>query len=201
MIWLVRHGETEFNRDTRLQGRVDSPLTEFGLAQAGQVGRWFAGRVADPAGWTICASPLGRTRRTAAIIAEAAGLGHRLIVDDRLIELSIGAWEGKTRAELEALRPEFAGQPFFMRSPDGEPWDSAAGRIGAWLAEWAERADHDVIAVSHAGAGKVLRAVYLGLSLDEARALDVPQDAVFRLHGGAVDRFDCAPLPSAPAQA
>lgn len=199
MIWLVRHGETEFNRDTRLQGRIDSPLTALGLEQAAQVGRWFAGRVTDPARWTLCASPLGRARRTAAIIAKAAGLTDRVMVDERLVELSIGSWEGKTRAELEALRPEFAGQPFFMRSPDGESWESAAGRIGAWLAEWAERADHDVIAVSHAGAGKVLRAVYLGLSRDEARELETPQDAVYRLHAGRADRFDCAPLPSQAA--
>jgi len=198
MIWLVRHGETEFNRDNRLQGRIDSPLTALGLEQAGKVGRWFAGRIAAPSGWTICASPLGRTRRTATIIAEAAGLEGRLLIDERLIELSIGSWEGKTRTELEALRPEFAGQPFFMRSPDGEPWDSVAGRVGDWLAEWAER-DEDVIAVSHAGAGKALRAIYLGLSLDEARALETPQDAVFRLHGGRIDRFDCVPLPSEPA--
>ena len=193
MIWLARHGETHFNREQRLQGRIDSPLTDEGLDQARSVASWLAARIADPGRWNISASPLGRAQATAAIIAETTGL--RVVTDPRLMELSIGSWEGKTRDELEALHPEFAGQPCFMRAPDGEPWADASGRIGAWLAEWAER-DDDVIAVSHAGAGKVLRALYLGLDLDAARALDVPQDAVFALHGGRMQRFDCAPLPS-----
>jgi probable phosphoglycerate mutase len=195
VIWLVRHGETHFNREQRLQGRIDSALTELGLQQAALVGRWFAGRTSDPERWRVVASPLGRAAATARIIAGACGLA--VTEDARLIELSIGAWEGRTRTELEALRPDLAGQPFFMRSPDGETWADVSARVGAWLAECAERDDLDVIAVSHAGAGKALRALYLGLSLDEARALDTPQDAVFRLHGGRMERFDCASLASA----
>src|SRR5580704_8037983 len=97
MIYLARHGQTEFNRDGRLQGRIDSPLTELGLDQAAQVGAWFAPRIDDPARWTVSTSPLGRARKTAAIIAAASGLGGRVVTDERLIELSIGAWEGKAR--------------------------------------------------------------------------------------------------------
>jgi probable phosphoglycerate mutase len=189
VIWLVRHGETNFNREQRLQGRIDSDLTREGVGQARAVARWFAARVDDRGQWTISASPLGRAQTTAGLIAEATGLA--VATDARLTELSIGGWEGKTRAEIETLHPELAGQPFWMRSPDGEPWAEAAARIGAWLGEWAER-DHHVIAVSHAGAGKLLRALYLGLDLDAARALDVPQDAVYALHGGTMQRFDCS---------
>jgi broad specificity phosphatase PhoE len=199
MIYLIRHGQTVFNRESRLQGRIDSPLTELGLEQAARVGAWFGPRIDDPARWTIATSPLGRTRTTAQIVAGAAGLNGRVAADDRLIELSIGAWEGKARPELEAMRPDLAGKPFFMQSPDGESWKSAATRIGAWLDDWADRNDQDVIAVSHAGAGKVLPALYLRLSFEEARHLETPQDAVFRLHGGRIERFDCAALPSEPA--
>jgi len=197
MIYLIRHGQTVFNRDGRLQGRMDSPLTELGLAQAAQVGTWFAPRIDDPARWTVSTSPLGRARKTAEIVALDAGLGGRVVPDERLVELSIGSWEGKSRPDLEALRPDLAGQPFFMHSPDGETWRVASARLGAWLDEWADRNDHDVIAVSHAGAGKVLRALYLGLDIEAARQLETPQDAVFRLHGGRIERLECAPLPSA----
>jgi len=197
MIYLVRHGQTVFNRESRLQGRIDSPLTELGLSQAEQVGSWFRPRIDDPARWTVSTSPLGRTRKTAELLASEARLGGRVIVDERLIELSIGSWEGKTRPELEALRPDLAGQPFFMHCPDGETWASASARLGAWLDDWADRNDHDVIAVSHAGAGKVLRALYLGLNIEAARQLETPQDAVYRLHGGRIERLECAPLPSA----
>jgi probable phosphoglycerate mutase len=197
MIYLVRHGQTVFNRESRLQGRIDSPLTELGLVQAAQVGAWFQPRIDDPARWTISTSPLGRARKTAELLAAEAGLGRRVIADERLIELSIGSWEGKARPELEALRPDLAGQPFFMHCPDGETWAPASARLGAWLDDWADRNDHDVIAVSHAGAGKVLRALYLGLNIEAARQLETPQDAVYRLHGGRIERFECAPLPSA----
>jgi broad specificity phosphatase PhoE len=197
MIYLARHGQTEFNRDGRLQGRIDSPLTGLGLEQAAQVGAWFAPRIDDPARWTVSTSPLGRARKTAAIVAAAAGIGGRVVADERLIELSIGSWEGQTRPQLEALRPDLAGQPFFMHCPDGETWRSATARIGAWLDDWVDRNDRDVIAVSHAGAGKVLRALYLGLDIEAARQLETPQDALFRLHGGRIERLDCAPLPSA----
>jgi broad specificity phosphatase PhoE len=188
MIYLVRHGETEFNRDGRLQGRVDSPLTELGLAQAACVGAWFAARIADRAGWRLLASPLPRTRRTAAIIAEATGLAVE--IDARLIELSLGSWEGLAREEIEATRPELTGAKFFLRSPDGESWDSAAERLAPFRAEHGDSPDN-VIAVSHAGAGRVLRGLNLGLGVDAARELDTPQDAVFVLTPGAEARFDC----------
>ncbi len=192
MIYLARHGQTEFNRDQRLQGRIDSPLTELGVAQARQVGAWFAPRVAAGGDWVLLVSPLGRAQHTARLMARAAGLAAEAVVtDERLIELSIGSWEGLTRAEIEAFRPDLAGEPFFMHSPDGEAWDTAAARLGAFLGEYAG-SDRKVIAVSHAGAGKVMRGVHLGLTLPEIRHLDVPQDAVFALTPGAGERLDCA---------
>jgi len=190
MIYLVRHGQTEFNRDHRLQGRIDSPLTELGVLQARRVGAWFAPRVAAGGVWRILASPLGRTQTTARLIAEAAGFAGVVETDPRLIELSIGSWEGLARDQIEALRPDLAGEPFFMHSPDGEPWESAAQRLGGFLADHAA-SPFNIIAVTHAGAGKVMRGVHLGLSLEGARHLEVPQDAVFALTPGAIERFAC----------
>ncbi|MGA0603956.1 histidine phosphatase family protein [Caulobacter sp. KR2-114] len=190
MIYLIRHGQTEFNRDHKLQGRIDSPLTALGVDQARQVGAWFAPRIAAGGAWRIVASPLGRTQATARLIAEAAGLGGGFDTDERLIELSIGSWEGLARPQIEALRPDLAGQPFFMHSPDGEPWQAAAARLGDFPAEHAAGPDN-ILAVTHAGAGKVMRGVHLGLTLEEVRHLDVPQDAVFALTPGAIERFDC----------
>lgn len=190
MLYLVRHGQTEFNRQQRLQGRIDSPLTELGVAQAKRVGAWFAPRIAIGGAWRILASPLGRTQATARLIAEAAGFAGPVETDERLIELSIGSWEGLARDQIEVLRPDLAGEPFFMHSPDGEPWDTAAPRLGAFLAEHMDDAAN-VIAVTHAGAGKVMRGVHLGLSLTQVRHLDVPQDAVFALTPGAIERHEC----------
>ncbi|MCR5878557.1 histidine phosphatase family protein [Phenylobacterium sp. J367] len=62
MIYLVRHGQTEFNREQRLQGHVDSPLTELGLRQAGAVAALLKDLTAGQPGWRVVSSPLGRAR-------------------------------------------------------------------------------------------------------------------------------------------
>ena len=166
---------------------MDSPLTELGLAQAARVGAFFAGRIDDPADWRLISSPLGRAAHTARIIGAATGL--ELALDERLRELSIGSWEGLARHQIEALRPDLAGQPFFMHAPDGELWEVASARIASFLADHAGPAN--VIAVSHAGAGKVLRGVHMALTLTQARHLDTPQDGVYALSPGTTQRFDC----------
>jgi probable phosphoglycerate mutase len=197
MIYLIRHGETQFNREGRFQGRVDSPLTPLGLAQA----RAIAARLADlssasPGDWRIETSPLGRARRTAQIIAAAMQLPEPM-ADQRLAEVSYGALEGLTRPEADARWPELAGAPsMFGCAPGGESFEALSARVGDWLAE-AERApESSIVSVSHAGVIRTLRGLYLGLSLDVIRALDRPQDAIYALGGGRIERIDAAPLPS-----
>lgn len=85
-VYLVRHGETQWNAERRIQGQSDSPLTAHGERQA-----WQVGERARTLGIThIITSDLGRTRRTAEIIAEACGCG--VIADARLRELDMGCW-------------------------------------------------------------------------------------------------------------
>jgi len=202
MIYLVRHGQTEFNREGRYQGRVDSPLTDLGVAQAGAVGERLRSIAADEGGaWTIETSPLGRARRTADIIAAITGLPEPAI-DPRLIEVSYGELEGLTRAQIDARWPDLAlRDSAFGHAPGGETMDELLARVTAWL----EDAERDPalrrIAVSHASFGRVLRGVYAGLPVEAMRTLDRPQDAIFKLANGRVDRIDCPPLPSdAPGQ-
>src|SRR5689334_8295809 len=73
VIYLVRHGQTEFNVARRYQGQGDSPLTLLGQMQAKRMGERLAGLVGDPTGWRIVSSPLGRAVATAKIIARALG--------------------------------------------------------------------------------------------------------------------------------
>ena len=98
MIAFVRHGETALNRDGRLQGRVDLELSEKGREQAARVATRFAGAPVA----TVFASPLQRARQTAAAIAEVCGANVE--VDDRLIELDYGEWDGKPLAEMRTER-------------------------------------------------------------------------------------------------
>ena len=107
MIYLIRHGQTEFNREDRVQGRVDSPLTDLGVAQARAMGdRLRSLKAADGRDWRVATSPLGRAMRTAQIAAETAGLPAPQ-VDTRLVEVDYGQIEGLTRAEVDVRWPRF----------------------------------------------------------------------------------------------
>lgn len=103
MIYLVRHGETEFNLVRRYQGWLDSPLTENGVAQAIAIGRRLA-QLPDAATAEIVASPIGRAKRTAELIAAEMGRAD-IAYDDRLREISIGSWDGLDRDEIAARAP------------------------------------------------------------------------------------------------
>ena len=192
MIFLIRHGQTEFNVQRRLQGRMDSPLTALGAQQArrmGQVLKTFAG---EPHRWTVVSSPLGRTLRTAEIVCETIGLGCRIETDDRLMEIDVGDWEGLNGEEIEAARPGAREAPdWLLSAPRGETWETASQRVASWLAEHEEHDDRRRLVVSHGITGRILRGLYAG---ETSRQLwttsSPPQDAVFRLWKGVVGRID-----------
>jgi broad specificity phosphatase PhoE len=202
MIYLIRHGQTEFNREDRVQGRVDSPLTERGMEQARAMGARLGSIVREEGGeWVLETSPLGRARQTAAIIAEVAGLPEPL-VDDRLIEVGYGVFEGFTRVELDEKWPEYAGvNGIFGRAPGGETFDALSARAGDWLAEVGQAPlQRRTVAVTHAGVVRTLRGLYLGQGVEAMRQMDKPQGVIFRFADGRIERLDCAPLPSEPAR-
>jgi broad specificity phosphatase PhoE len=194
VIYLTRHGETLWNRDGRFQGRLDSPLTPRGIGQARRMGETLARHVRERAGWTIVASPLGRAQHTARIIAGVLGIAaERIETESLLAEVDIGAWAGLELEEIEAASPGALDgstrHDWYFRSPDGETYDAMAGRIAAFLAAAATR--ERLIVVAHGVTGRLLRGLYLGLPGAAALELEVPQDAIFRLHGGGVERIPC----------
>ena len=190
-IFLVRHGETEWNRTRRYQGWSDSPLTGQGRAQAGAIGRLLCSlpeaRSAD-----LAASPLGRARHTAEIIRDCLGRTEPLRFDDQLRELSFGSWDGFTRTDIAALMPgafdEERRDEWYFATPDGETYEVFAGRVGAWLAE-AKAADRPLIVVTHGVVTRILRGLYAGLPRAAAMRLPVPQDRIFRLAHGTIDEI------------
>jgi broad specificity phosphatase PhoE len=177
-IFLVRHGETEWNRARRYQGWSDSPLTPLGVAQAGAIGRRLAA-LPEAATAAIVASPIGRARRTAEIIAECLGRTAPPLLDERLREISLGSWDGLDRREVRSrFGAEFEDFEWYFRTPDGETYDGFAGRIASWLAE---PRDGPLIVVAHGVVTRVLRGLYAGLLRSEALRLSVPQDRIFLL--------------------
>ena len=192
IIYLARHGETEWNRAGRMQGHLDSPLTARGEAQARRLGETL-GEIGVE-GFEMVSSPLGRTRATAQIIAGALGRdADGITTDARLMEMTWGAWDGLTRAEIEARDPgalaRRVADHWDYRPPGGgESYAMVALRVGDWLAGLAP--GRSLIAVCHGGAGRVVRGLYGGLSQAETLAQEEPQDAIHLLRGGQIGRID-----------
>lgn len=193
-LYLVRHGQTEFNLAGRYQGALDSPLTALGVEQAGRMGALLATLVDQDT--PVVSSPLGRARRTAEIIAGTARLSPPAL-DPRLVEVCLGVWDGLTDEDIDfafpGARDGTSRWDWHFASPDGERYEAMAARLGEWLTE-ATAAETPLVAVSHGVAGRVIRGLYAGLDRDEAPKLDVPQDAVFRLAEGRIERIDCLPI-------
>jgi probable phosphoglycerate mutase len=189
-IFLVRHGETEWNLQRRVQGRFDSPLTERGIIQARAVGRLVA-KLPDAGSIRIVTSPQGRARRTAEIIAEESAVVPQLIIDDRLREISVGSWDGLTYHEIALRYPGiFDGRgrhEWYFSSPDGDTYEGFAARVGEWLNEAAEA--RLLVAVTHGIVSRVLRGLYARLPRETALTLPVPQDKVFRLSAGVIEEI------------
>jgi len=192
LIYLVRHGQTEFNHAQRLQGQCDSDLTELGQEQAQRMGSHLKPLIDDHERWVIIASPLGRTVRTAEIIRKTIGLNCEITIDPRIQELHCGAWEGFHHHEIEAASPgTMAQRGWLLTAPGGERYEDIAGRIADFIAEIDESDGRRRIVVSHGIAGRILRALYSGTPADQLWSLrPPPQDAVFQLSGGKVARID-----------
>jgi len=202
-LYLLRHGETTWNRSGRLQGQLDAPLTRLGLAQVDAIGRSLA-EVLNGAGFRLVASPLGRTRQSAAIVAEHLGVDYEAIEwDARLMEITLGdydgspGWEALDRADPQAAARR-AADPWNYRYPNGESSQDVQDRIRPFLAECEARGGVHVV-VAHGVVNKVMRGLYLGLDPVRTFALDRPQDAFYRLEAGTEARIDAA-VATAPRQ-
>jgi broad specificity phosphatase PhoE len=183
MIYLCRHGQTEFNAALRRQGQVDSPLTQQGQAQATAMGRTLAGL--NLPHFRIFASPLGRAQHSAKLIAAELG-SPNITLDPRLMEIGMGAWDGKTDAEIEALNPGLRiglhPEAWWFHSPTGESYTTFSARLVAAMAEIHADPTPIKIIVAHAVVSRVIRAQWAGLTEAESYGLSVPQDAFFALH-------------------
>lgn len=185
---FIRHGETDWNVEHRLQGQQDIPLNDRGRAQARRNGAALLEAVPGVAGFDFVTSPLGRARETMELLREAMGLpapGYR--IDHGLKEITFGEWEGFTLAEL-GLKDAAAvvareGDKWGYQPPRGESYAMLALRIRRWL----DTIDRDTVAVSHGAVSRVIRGFIEGLSSQEIPLLDAPQDRFLVVHCEGAD--------------
>lgn len=197
MIYLLRHGQTMFNVERRFQGGLDSPLTALGVAQAHAMGERLRDLI-DPAQAALFVSPRRRTLETARIIAEAADIPTTPIIDPDLAEVSLGSWDGRTGAEIDA---QTAGQwsvldrhGWFFETPDGERYDAFETRLSRALARVRRHPAPARIIVSHGVSGRILRGLHAGMARETMLALPVPQGIIYRLDAEAIAEIDCTSL-------
>lgn len=176
----MRHGETPWNAERRLQGHIDVPLNARGLSQADATARSLA-RAGERFA-AIYSSDLQRARQTADALAQAQGLAATH--DPRLRERHYGVLQGLTFAEAERQHPQ-TWQHFKRRAPDvaldggGESLAILAARVHAALEEIAARhGGETVVVVTHGGVLDIVHRLATGGPLERARDFAIPNAAL-----------------------
>ena len=196
-LYLVRHGETESNRELRFQGQRDTALSAKGMQQAQQVGAYLSKLRLD----AVYSSPLQRARVTAEAIAAAQHPALPVQVEADLQEICFGSWEGHNFDEVEAMQPG-AWERFFNRPadnpiPDGESLQAAQARAWAVFDRIAAaHPDGRVALVTHGAVLRVLFCSLLGVDLNRIWQIHTANagTSCFRVDGSYVslDFFNLA---------
>lgn len=189
-IYLLRHGETVWNTEQRLQGQSDSPLTQKGQKQATKNGEKLRSLIQGNE-IRVISSPLGRTLDTAKIVACKIGINPESIeVDERLMELSYGDWEGMTKADIQcndlSRYKKRINDRWNVPAPGGESYHDVARRLDSWLKELK---DETIIAVSHGCAGRILRCIHANLEQNNISELSESHEAIFLLTEGGINHL------------
>jgi probable phosphoglycerate mutase len=185
-LLLIRHGETAWNAEHRIQGRLDVPLSTTGMWQAGRLAERLAGEAIE----AIVCSDLARAWMTAVPLADTRGLS--MVPEPRLRERVFGIFEGKTLDEIAASHPEefaaWRARDVDWRIPGGESGTEFIGRVLEAVRDiTAAHAGRTVAVVSHGG---VLDVIYR-----HARALawDAPREHL--MLNASINRLQAEPEP------
>lgn len=190
LLYILRHGETDWNVEGRLQGQADTDINARGRAQAERNGRRLAALIKDPGIFDFVASPMRRTVETMQRVRTQLGLvpqGFR--TDARLKEVHFGDWQGFTYAELEAHQPgctqERARRKWHFLPPgrEAESYEILAGRVRSWLDE----VERPTVCVTHGGVMRTLFYWLGDLPPEKACELSIPQDRILRIADGKLE--------------
>ncbi|MDO5704795.1 MAG: histidine phosphatase family protein [Paracoccus sp. (in: a-proteobacteria)] len=172
-LYLMRHGQSEWNAQGRMQGRLDSPLTARGRAQAAHL----AGLVAGVEGRRM-SSPQGRAMETAAIV-----FGGGFDTDARLAEIDIGDFSGQLSDDLRAAHPTLFALPcldWYDHAPGGEGYAGLTARCRAFLDDLTGPA----VIVTHGITLRMLRLLAMGRDMADFEDLPVEQGALHVIRSG-----------------
>lgn len=193
-IYYIRHGETEWNADGRLQGTQDIPLNSLGRKQATDAGNILAALFArdgrSERSLAFVASPLGRARSTMELVRGSLRLPPcDYAIDDRLREIGYGDWEGSTLVQMQASDPELFAKrqadKWTVSPPGGESYVEVQARVSDWYSQLTA----DTVAVAHGGTARALM-VALGIETSGSAAdLTIEQGAVYVFGDGTLAKY------------
>ncbi len=190
LAYFIRHGQTDWNAENRLQGQADTDLNALGRKQASENGRKLAGLIRDPQAFDFVASPMKRTRETMERLRAAMGLDpYAYRIDPRLVEVNFGDWQGFTYAELEARHPGISSErsldkwDYLPPGEGAESYQMLYERIKPWFGELSA----DTVCVTHGGVIRAVFRVVEKISKEQAASLDTPQDRALRLKDGRLE--------------
>lgn len=183
---LIRHGQTQWNSESRVQGRTDIPLNDLGRLQAEAIAERLKSRSFD----AVYASPLSRARDTAEAIARRSG--HTVLLDEDLIEIRFGKWEGMTSEQLSATYRElFNDWTWIEREEDcaameAESQQELASRSVRFVERLMSRYPENarILVVGHTMPTKLIIAHYIGLPYGRIRSLRLENCAYNELETG-----------------
>ena len=180
-LYVLRHGQTEWNAAGRLQGRFDSPLTETGRAQAAMQHSIL--KSLDLTGFSAFSSPQGRAFQTAAIALQ--GLVQHIHTDERLSEIGLGEWAGQDRAVLLEQEGLIDGFDLYERAPGGEGFAQLHARCLAFL----KTLEQPAILVTHGITSRLVRLILTGREIADLREIEGGQGVVFEVRDGIQTRL------------
>jgi probable phosphoglycerate mutase len=194
VLYYVRHGETEFNLQGRLQGRRDTVLNAHGRQQAAECGvvlrDLFARDQRQAQDFKYVSSPLKRARQTMEILRGVLGLAPLdYEIDPRLIEIAYGEWEGLTLPEIEARNTGVLTQR------ERDKWDFAPSggesyqQLTARIDDWYRSLTSDVVVTAHGGGVRALMALFKILPEEEATHAQIAQGVVYVFADGTLSRY------------
>ncbi len=187
LIYFVRHGQTDYNASKRIQGTLEIPINAKGREQARRNGSLLAELIGRKDLFDFVASPLLRSRQTMEIVRDTMDLpaqGYR--TDDRLKEISFGAWAGLTWPEIEARDPEAYARRQADRWNERAPGGECYRDVYKGVVEWLQSVTVDTVVVAHYGTARCIRGHFLKLAPARILDLDVPQDKVLMIEGNTL---------------
>lgn len=184
-LYMIRHGQTDWNAELRMQGQKDIPLNATGRAQARQNGEALKALLGDQVyNYDFVASPLWRARETMQILRTAIGLKPEdFRIDERLREISFGDWEGHTLAELQAEWPDRLQARienkwhFIPPGEDAESYEILSWRVGSFL----KSLTRPTVCVSHGGIMRAALRLFGGYSETDAADTSIHQDKILEV--------------------